>query len=196
VKLPTLYELRRGTEYILINFATPIVFYFAFREWGAKAAIGFAIGVTCIQIFFHWFYSIRFSPFFLVASGFTVCFGSIDLVLDNPRFFRLEPFAQNFLIASAFLFTYFAKIPVIHYFVKALPPKFAPQITTSTATYLRKLTLVWVIYLYLKSLLFLYLAFEVDLGSLIVLRSLIGGGTLALMFVGELIYRKCFRQGS
>ncbi len=187
-------KVRKGISYVLINFAAPIVFYLAFHRLGPKPAIALAIGATGIQLGVHWVYRLSISPFFMVASGFTVSFGLIDLFIQSPRFFRLEPFAQNFLIATVLLFTYFARIPILAYFIRALPEALRPRVFNSTSRYLRKLTLIWAIYLYLKSILFLYLAFRVDLGALIVLRSVIGGGTLVLMFVGEMLYRKCFGQ--
>src|SRR4051812_25841669 len=79
VKLPTRIQLKKALGYVLINFATPIAFYLTFRIYGPKPAIAFGIGVTCIQLVFHRLYRIRPSPFFLLASGFTVAFGTIDL---------------------------------------------------------------------------------------------------------------------
>jgi uncharacterized membrane protein len=75
--------------------------------------------------------------------------------------------------------------------VNGLPAAFRPKIGPEMGGYLRKLTLIWGFYLILKGLIFLYLAYHVNLGHLILLRSLIGGGSLALMIGGEIIYRKC-----
>jgi uncharacterized membrane protein len=60
--------------------------------------------------------------------------------------------------------------------------------------YLRNVTLAWSFYLLAKAGIYLYLALTVDLGTLIVLRSAIGGASLGLMFLGELAYRKYFRK--
>jgi intracellular septation protein A len=180
--------------FILINFATPIAFYITFRMYGAKPAIGFAIGVTTLQVLCHWIFRIPFSPFFAIASGFTVLFGVIDLCVESPRFFRLEPAVQNFVIGTVFLGSLTSKVSIISRFANALPKNYRPDLSTTADTYLKNLTIIWTVYLYLKAVIFFYLATNVNLGELIVLRSLIGGGSLALLFVGELIYRKCLRR--
>lgn len=161
-----------------------------FRAYGAKPAIGLAIAVTCLQLLLHAVFRLAISPFFLVASGFTVLLGSIDLLVASPRFFRLEPFAQNFVMGTVFLVTLFTRLPLVAWFAAALPEKVRPNLDEHGHHYLRKVTLVWVVYFYIKSLIFLYLAYQVDLGNLILLRSLIGGVSLVLMFVGEIIFRK------
>ncbi len=183
--------MRAGLGYFFRNFATPVAFFILFKLQGPKPAIFLAIAVTLLQVLAHKVQRIPFSPFFIVASGFTVLFGSMDLLSTSPRYFRLEPFAHNFLLASVILVTLFTGHPLAAWFVRALPERFRPP-TTGLAgqSYLRKLTWVWVGYLYLKSFLFLWLAFRVDLGNLILLRSLIGGGTLVLLFGGEIAYRK------
>jgi intracellular septation protein A len=176
-----------------LNLATPLAFYAAFQFFGAKPAISLALAVTCLQLLVYWIYRIPLSPVFIVATGFTVLFGGIDLFLQSPRFFRLEPFAQNFLIATVLLSSVRLRIPVAAWFISGLPKKIRPDVSPAGQDYLRKLTFVWSIYLYLKAAVFLYLAFEVDLGALILLRSIIGGGSMVVLVGGELIYRKWFR---
>ena len=175
---------------MFLNFATPLVFYIAYYLYGSKAAIGFAVLSIFVQSFFNGIYRLKISPFFLVASVFTVGFGSIDLMIQNPTFYRFEPFAQNFLIASLFLFTFWARFPLFNYLAESLPKKIRPNLSNRVPAYFRKLTLIWAVYLYFKAAVFFYLAFRVDLGKLILLRSLIGGGTLLIMVLGEFFYRK------
>lgn len=182
-------DLRKGAGYVLINFATPIAFFITFHEWGPKPAIALSIGVTFLQLLAHALYRIRPSLFFALASGFTVGFGTLDLWIQSPRFFRLEPFAQNFGVATFFLVTLASKVPTISYFLRALPLPLRPDLKHLGSSYLKHLTVIWIVYLYLKSFFFLYLAFHVNLANLIVIRSVFGGGTLFLLFIGELLYR-------
>ncbi len=194
VKLPTKSELRKGLGYVLINFATPIAFYITFNTAGAKPAITLAIGVTLLQVLVHFIYKMRPSPFFIVASGFTVAFGSIDLFLESPRYFRFEPTVQNLIMGSLLVFCLILKYPIAARFAEALPHRFRPNLSETKDSYLRRLTWIWVFYLYIKSLIFLYLALKVDLGRLILLRTVLGGGSLMILFVGEIVYRKWFRR--
>lgn len=173
-----------------MNFATPIAFWIAFNCVGAKLAIGIAVGVSVSQTLVHRLRGIRFSPIFIVATGFTVFFGVIDLCLQDPCFFRLEPFLQNFLIGAGLTLTLAKRIPVAAWFASALPERMRPPLTPETEGYLRKLTAIWTSYFYLKSLLFLYLAYQVDLDDLVILRTILGGGSLLVMIFGERLYRK------
>ncbi len=176
--------------FVLLNFGTPIVFFWTYYVWGTKPAIAFAIGATLVQALIHLILRLKFSPFFIVASGFTVAFGAVDLLVQEPRFFRLGPFAENFLLGLAFLATLLTEKPIAAWFAAALPPAIQPDLSKIGKNYLRRLTQIWAIYFFVKAFLFLYLAFRVNLGQLIVLRSILGGGSLVLMFVGELFYRK------
>jgi intracellular septation protein A len=186
--------LKQAVYYTFLNLATPIVFYLAFQLRGAKPAIAFALAVSVVQVIAHLYYRVRMTPLFIVATGFTVLFGTIDLVIHSPRFFRLEPFAQNFVVATVLWVSIFLRIPLAAWFLAGLPRKLRPDLAVLPDDYLKKLTFIWIAYLYVKSGIFLYLAYEVDLGELVILRSLIGGGTLFLMFVGEIVYRKWLRR--
>jgi uncharacterized membrane protein len=194
VRLPKRIEIKQAAQYVLLNLAGPLGFYLTFHWIGPKAAIGLAISITLIQVIVHWIYSLRFSPIFIVAAGFTVLFGSIDLFLESPQFFRLEPFAQNLVVGTVFLLSLLGRVPVVVWFASGLPEPVRPDLSVIGNDYLRKLTFLWGIYFCVKAGIFFYLAYQVDLGSLVVLRSLIGGGSLVLMFVGEIIYRKWIRK--
>jgi uncharacterized membrane protein len=196
---PRVRSVVKGTwatlEFVLKNFAAPIGFFFVFRAHGAKPAIALALGVTGLQLLLHWVLRAGLSPFFIVASGFTILFGVIDLLIATPRFFRLEPFVQNFIMGSVFLATLFTRMPIATWFATGLPERIRPRLDSpETRRYLRNVTVVWAAYFHVKGLLFLYLAFQVDLGELVLLRTIIGGGTLVLMFLGELTYRKWIRR--
>jgi intracellular septation protein A len=185
-------HIKKAISFVLLNFGAPIAFFVVFQWAGAKPAIALAVAATLIQAIAHWVLSLPISPFYIVASGFTVGFGTIDLLIESPKFFRLEPFAQNFLIGVVFIVSLKTRISVLGWLVNGLPAAFRPKIEPEMAGYLRRLTFVWGIYLLLKAFVFLYLAFRVDLGNLILLRSLIGGGSLGLMIGVEIIYRKWF----
>lgn len=195
---PGNFGWKKWVEFFLLNFATPVVFFWTFRVAGAKPAITFAVAVSLIQAAVHLALGIRFSPFFLVSSGFTVLFGALDLLGARigvpPKFFRFEPFARNFLIGLVFLLTLMTRHSLLGWFAAALPAPIRPVLGDSQSAYFRRLTWIWAFYFILKSFFFLWLAFQVDLGTLILLRSLIGGGTLWLLIVGEVAYRKWFRK--
>jgi uncharacterized membrane protein len=93
-----------------------------------------------------------------------------------------------------FLGSAFTRTPIVTWFAAALPPRIRPRLDGGTLEYLRKVTVAWAIYFILKAALFLYLALRVDLGRLVILRTVIGGGTLLLMFGAELGYRKWIRR--
>lgn len=150
---------KRWVGFVLLNFATPIAFFITFQRVGAKPAIALALGVTVLQAVVHLIYRIRFSPFFIVASSFTVLFGATDLAIDRPQFFRFAPAAQNFVIATGFLGTVLGRIPLVAWFARALPAAVRPELASEEGkAYLRKLSWIWVAYLYGKAALYLWLA--------------------------------------
>lgn len=183
-------HVRTALRFILLNFAPPIAFFCVFQWKGARPAIAVAVVLTLFQVAAHLVFRQRISPFFLTASTFTVFFGCMDFMVHEPRFFRLEPFAENFALGVIFGVTVVAGKPIALWFAQALPAQLRPDLSGDIGLYLRKVTVAWVFYFFLKGFLFLYLAFRVDLGRLIILRSIIGGASLAVMFGGEILYRK------
>jgi intracellular septation protein A len=181
-------------EFALRNFATPVIFYITFHVYGAKPAIAFAIATSVLQFLYHRMKRIAISPFLWVGSGFTVLFGSMDMVIASPRFYRLEPGVHNLVIGLAFLTSLILKKPLLGWFMNSLPGFLRPHPDELDARYMNVVTWIWTVYLLAKSALYFWLAFQVDLGDLIALRSIIGGGTLGLLFLGEIAYRKWIRR--
>jgi intracellular septation protein A len=188
--MPSCHEWKQGLGALLLNFSTPLVFFAAFHEWGPKAAIGFAVFATSLQLASHWLYRVKPSPFFMIASGFTVLFGGVDLLIRAPQFYRFEPFAQNFVVATLLGITTLSKIPLAFEIVRALPKPLRPTMTGPDDPELTRLTWTWTLYLYLKAGGYLYLAFHVDLGDLILVKTVVGSASLVLMGLGELLYQK------
>lgn len=189
-----LSKFRTALAFCLKNFATPIVFYVVFEEVGVKAAIAFAVGVAALQTLAHLIFRWRFSAFFILATVFTIFFGGMDLLITTPRFFRLEPFAQNFCVGLLFLVTLGTHRSMIWRLAMSLPHEFRPDLHKESEGYLTRLTLVWAAYFIIKAFCFLYLAFRVNLGELYVLRVILGTGSAVALFFGEILYRKRFRR--
>lgn len=186
--------LQEGAKFFFLNLATPLVFFFAFRYLGPKWAIAFAVAVTLVQVAAHVIHRLRFSPFFILSSGFTIVFGSVDLLVAEPRYYRLAPFAENFLLGILFFITLFTERPIISWFAQALPRVIKPDLSELHPNYLRRVTQVWTAYFFVKAFFFLWLAFQVDLAELIVLRSIVGGGSLIVLFFGEILYRRRLKR--
>lgn len=184
---------RAWVSFVFQNFLVPVAFFVVFRAQGAKSAIALAVAITLIQVLIQKLRRIPLSPFFLVASLFTIVFGMVDLLLTSPRFFRLQPFLQNFLIGLVFLVTLFRGKPLVEWFAASLPESVKPKEGELDRGYLRNTTWAWTIYFFAKAFLFLWLAYTVDLGELVLLRSLIGGLSLVAMFGAEVFYRKVVR---
>ncbi|MGZ3688526.1 MAG: septation protein IspZ [Bdellovibrionota bacterium] len=177
-------------KFIFLNFGAPVAFFLVFQAFGAKPAIAVALLVTMIQALSFVALSERISPFFLVASGFTLLFGLMDLFIATPRFFRLEPAVENAVLGAVFGATLFLRIPIAEWFAGALPVEYRPKLGPDGHHYLRKLSALWTIYFWLKAAIYLDLAFRVDLGRLVLLRTALGGGSAVLLLGGEIAYRR------
>jgi uncharacterized membrane protein len=181
---------RTAIAFLLRDFAVPLSFFLIFQLKGPKPAIATAVVIAAIQLGALLVLKRKISPFFLTASLFTILFGGMDFFVHEPHFFKLEPFAENAAIGLIFAATLAAGKPIVLWFAQALPEKFRPEITSASAAYLKKVTIAWILYFFAKGLFFLYLAFQVDLGQLVVWRSVIGGSTLLMMVGGEILYRR------
>lgn len=200
--------LLQAIEFFLKNFIVPVAFILTFKAAGAKAAIAVAVVATVLQILVSRWKRIKLSPFFIVSSAFALVSGGLDLVLSTPQYYRLEPFVQNMLIGSVLLGTVMAKLPVVEWFAAGLPERIRPQVgevSSSRLTknpsvdllppsYVRKLTLIWVIYFFTKGTAYLWLAFQVDLGNLVLLRSTLGPLSFGLLLGGEMAFRRWRRS--
>jgi intracellular septation protein A len=173
----------------LKNFIVPVLFFTTFRMYGSKAAILIAVVATLIQVAVMLAKKMKIPAFFITAAGFTLLFGGTDLFLNQPQFYRLEPFAQSFVIGLAFMITLFFRLPLAEWFVDALPDQVKPRPGEVSPEYFRKLIWIWSVYFLAKAFLYLWLAFRVDLGKLIILRTIIGQVSFLLLFGGEMLWR-------
>lgn len=179
----TWQHLKQCLGYFFLNLATPAAFYWAFYQWGAKAAIGLAVAVSLLQTLTHLIFRVRPSPIFICATLFTVAFGGLDLLLRNPQFYRFEPFAHNLAVALFFLATLLLRLPLAYELIQDLPRWLRPKITTPGDPRLKTISWIWIFYLVFKAAVYLYLALTVDLGNLILLRTAVGGGSMAVLFL-------------
>jgi intracellular septation protein A len=179
------------------NFFVPIAFFAAYHTLGARAAIGFAVGAVIIQAVLLRATRTKASPFFITAAFFTLLFGGADLLISDPRFYRFEPFAQNFVIGSVVLGSLFFKGSLLEVFANALPQPIRPAAGSIPSKYLRKLTAVWAGYFYAKAVFYLWLAQAVNLGSLMLIRALVGQVSFLTLIIVEIVLRKrAGRRGS
>jgi intracellular septation protein A len=179
-------------EFARRNLLTPIVFFLVFHALGTKAAIPSAVGITLVQAIHLVIRREEPTPIFLVASAFSLLFGGIDLALTDPRFFRLAPFAQNLAIGLGIFGLAAAGVPVGEWFAASLLERVRPSMDGTLRDYLRRVTYVASAYFVLKAALYIYLARRVDLAELIVLRSVIGNVSLAVLAAAEFLYRRRF----
>jgi uncharacterized membrane protein len=191
---------REAGKFVVRSFIPPLAFFALFEWKGPKPAIAVTVVATLAQVIVHRVRGEKISPFFITSATFTIVFGSMDLFVHEPKYYRLAPFAENFVMGAMFGVTVAMGRPIALWFARALPEQIRPELSPKPGergggleAYLKKVTYAWIAYFFAKAFFFLYLAFVVDLGKLILLRSVIGGSTIALMFAGEVLYRKKIR---
>lgn len=173
-------------SFLLNALSVPIGFYLIFNHYGAKPAIALCVVVASIQMLYARWKGESPSPFLILSGAFTIGFGTIDLLIASPQFFRLEPAVQNFIIATVFLVSQLVRFPVAEKFIAALPAAVRPGKGPGAAEFLHRVIWAWIVYFYFKAAVYLYLAFAVDLGLLVILRTAIGMPSLVLMFAAQL----------
>jgi intracellular septation protein A len=174
-----------AVRFLIENFLAPFAFFVVFRLRGTKPAIAVALAILVLQAGYFWLRRIRFSPFFITAGLVTLLTGTADLLVTHPHYFRLSPAGQNFFIALLLLVAMAAHLPVIEWFASGLPARFRPDLTKLPREYPRRVAWLFVAYFVAKGGLYLYLAFEVDLGELVILRSIIGPISFGLLVLAE-----------
>lgn len=176
--------------FLFKTFTVPLSFFVVFKLYGSKPAISVAILAAFSQGAFERWNRRPLSPFFLVGSFFTLLLGGLDLLGPHPQYYRFEPFAHNLVIALIFLGATLRGFLLLEWFAQGLPTSFRPEMTPELRRYFFKVTWAWIAYLLAKAFFFLWLSSRVDLGELMLIRSIGGGATLVLMVGGEMVIRR------
>jgi intracellular septation protein A len=177
-------------RYSFENFLVPIFFFVAFRLGGAKPAIMIALAVTVGQILFFKIRRMPLSPIFISLSALTLVSGLADLAMTEPRYFKYSPAAQNFFIAMLLSGAIAIKFPVAEWFARGLPKRLQPNLAELPKSYPRNVTVLFIFYFLIKGGVYLYLSYKVDLGELVLLRTVVGPVSFALILLTEHMIRK------
>lgn len=176
--------------FVAQNFSVPVLFFVVFRLAGAQAAVATALIGTLIEAIILRARRGRVPPFFLVISFFTLLFGSIDLALKVPNYYRFEPFAQSALVGTLLWLAVLLKIPIARWLADDLPPEYRPDESRLPKGYLSRILLVFAAYFYLKAITYLWLSRVLDLGTLMLVRPFVGNGSFIALLLAEVAYRK------
>ena len=175
------------------EFGPLIAFWVTNAAFGLKPAIAVSMVVALAEL--ARFTVRRETPghFFLFSVAMTLLFGTVDLLLTQPKFLAYESVVTNLATAVFFGVTAFGRKPLIFQFAERSgrlsgnrPPDLVP--------FFRVFTLVWAGYFVAKAALYGWMAGRFDLRDATAIRMVVGPASFyallgVSMFGGRTIYR-------
>lgn len=137
------------------------------------------------------------SNFFKFSAILTIIFGFIDLYLQKTIFFKYEPVLTNIFVGIYFGFSLFTKKPIIRQFAESWK-KIPEKIDSDLELYFIFITAIWVIYFFIKAIVYGFVAYNYSFEKTLLIRIIFGQVTFfILLFIsifGNTIYKICSKM--
>jgi intracellular septation protein A len=181
------------------EFGPLIVFLALSTAFNVKIAIAGAVAATLIDAGWRAIAGRPFTRLYLIVTALTLGFGAVDLYVATPFLIVYEAPITNALVGVAFVAGAFGEKPMLMEMAQARSAERFP-VTAQTRRFFRLFTLIWAAYFFLKALGYLWLAATLPLAEAVLLRSVLGGISLALMSAlsftqGRRLFDLCRRWG-
>ena len=186
-------------RFVAAEFGPLIVFLALNAAFGVKIAIAGAVVVTLLDALWRWRSGRPFTRLYLVVTALTLGFGAVDLSVATPFLIVYEAPITNALTGLAFVVGAFGEKPMLMEVAQARSAEAFPD-TRETRRFFRLFTLLWAAYFVLKAAGYVWLAATLPLAQAMLLRSVLGGLSLAVMSVlsmtqGRRLFFLCRRWG-
>lgn len=177
-----------------------IVYWGIFLLFGIKPAIAATLVFIVVEYVWRVTTHRPFPVLWWFSNGMALVFGVIDLYADSPFMLRYEATVSNLLTAAFFAAGAVGEKPLILQFAQRSPnagdiPTDRPELMR----FFRAFTLLWAAYFVFRAGLFLWIMQNPSLSSALLLRTLAGWGSLALMVLlsmnGRHVFLACQRIG-
>lgn len=172
-------KLRGLLKFAFNNFGPVIVFYAVNHFYGLKPAIAVSTIFSVGEIAYKIRKGQKITGMFKFTALITLVFGAVDLYAQQSFLFKYESAVTNVFTGLFFGASIFGEKSVIHeYYENTKDPK---PLTRDRLAYFKILTGVWVAYFFAKAAAYAWLAGRVSLEQGMVIRTLLGSGTLYVM---------------
>ena len=162
-----------------------------------KPAILGSIVFIVADAVWRWRKGLKFTRLYLRVSALTLIFGFVDRISTSPFMLKYEAAVSNVVTRVAFIVGALGEKPIIQEVAEQRGESFVA--TDEIRAFFRLFTLVWAAYFFLKAVLFLWMAWTLQMEAM-ALRSAIGGVSLGLMIAisitqGRRLFFLCRRFG-
>lgn len=168
---------KRILSFLISNFGPLIGFYLINLFWGFQAAVIVSIMLAVVEYIWLKLNKRQIDAFFYLSSGIIIVFGTLDLYIETPFFFKLESSITNLIFAIFFGLSIFKEKSITQIFAEN-------QKRTSTDNsddkrfFFACFTLLWTFYFLVKAITYLWLNFNLEFENAFLLRLIIGKASL------------------
>ncbi|MBK8169650.1 MAG: septation protein IspZ [Sandaracinaceae bacterium] len=190
-RVPDVASSTRASKFLRLlywlfeSFGSLLVFYIVEHSYGLLAAIVAGITQAIIFLSIQIVRERHVSRLTAFSGAMVVLFGALDLYFQSGFFVKLEPAIGNLVFGGFFLWTVLSGKPII----AELAMRERPTLSAVVQTYLRNLTLVWVLFFAARAALYTWMAFSMNLDRALAVRAFLGPLSFGAMFLGEYAYR-------
>ncbi len=191
-------RLRATMEFALWEFGPLIVLLALSTAFGLKVAIAGTIAFVILDAIRRLWRHLPFTRIYLLSSGLAVIFGGIDLLSQTPFMLKYEAVITNVATGIAFVVGARGDKPMLQEIAEQRSGPLPDR--ADIRHFFRLFTLFWAGYFFAKAGLYLWLGSILPLGRAMLIRSVLGGVTLAIMIVvsitqGRRLFLLCSRMG-
>ncbi|MGZ3711162.1 MAG: septation protein IspZ [Bdellovibrionota bacterium] len=172
-------KLKGLINFAFVNFGPLIVFYGTNRIYGLKIAIIASTLFSFAEIAWRLYRRLPITNLFKFSATVTILFGLVDLYAQQSFLFKYEASATNVLTGVFFGASLFSSKCLLQEFYEQR--KDAKAVTPDLAGYFRLLTLIWVLYFWLKAAVYFWIAGRFSLEQGLLVRTVLGSGSFYLM---------------
>jgi intracellular septation protein A len=191
--------VRGALRWVLIDFGPLLIFWILTLSFGLKPAIAGSVLFILGNSLWRWRRGLPFTRIYLLASVLTVVFGGVDLLSATPFMLKYEAVITNAFTGIAFVAGARGPRPLVMELAEqrqGTPHPERPDITR----FFQLFTLLWAAYFFVKTGFYLSIAALMPMTQAMLVRSVIGTASLALMVVlsatqGRRLFRLCQWMG-
>ncbi|NNN05397.1 MAG: hypothetical protein HKL90_05810 [Elusimicrobia bacterium] len=174
-------KLKPLFAFVFGNFGPVIVFYAANHYRGLAAGITASAIYSISEIILKFVKKQTLPPLFKYTAAMTMIFGGVDLWAQRSILFKYEGGVTHLITGFVFAGTLFSGTPLLEEFYRQSPA--AKPMTPELRSYFRFLTGLWVAYFFFTAVLFFWFAWRFSLEKSVLLRSVVGTGSLCLLLL-------------
>lgn len=173
-------KVAAAARFVVFEFGPLAVFLILSAAFGVKVAILGSILFIVVDATWRATHRLSFTRLYLLTSGLTLVFGTIDLISATPFMLKYEAVVTNVATGVAFVVGALGEKPLIQEAAEKRQGHPFPG-GAEVRRFFQLFTLLWAGYFFIKAAFYCWTALTFPLAEAMALRSTIGGVSLAAM---------------